>query len=189
MWIELILTPSDCTEFVASITPMSLDLGAPDRVLVIGRPHDIELVPDKGIRLRTESHVVWTVAGLRVPIHARVASLLVAPAIERRNGRDALVLRVRVEKLDVSVLPDFIDVTVLHRINDKLGKHDDALVWRFSEMLDRRFRLPPRVESADAIETHVRWGKLRIAEEGIALAISVDAHAVKVGPPIANAAE
>jgi len=189
MWIELILTPRDCIDFVASITPMALDLGAPDRALVIGRPTGVELVPEKGIRLRTAGHVIWTLAGLRLPIHARVASLLVAPAVETREGREALVLRVRVEKLDVSVLPEFMDVTVLHRINDMLAKHDDALVWRFSEMLGRRFRLPERVESADAVDTHVRWGKLKISEGGIALAISVEAHAVKVGPPIASAAE
>lgn len=189
MWIELILTPRDCVDFVASVTPLSLELGAPDRVLVIGRPNDVEVVPDKGLRLRTASHVVWTVAGLRLPIRARVASLLLEPAVEQRNGRDALVLRVRVEKLDVNVLPDFIDVTVLHRINDRLAKHDDALVWRFSEMLDRRLGLPSRIESANAVDFHARWGKLKITEAGIALAISLEAHAVKGGPPSADAAE
>lgn len=179
MWIELILSPRDCADFVASITPMTLELGGPDRVLVIGRPNSVELVPDKGLRLRTASHVVWNVAGLRVPIHARVASLLLAPAVESKNGRDALVVRVRVEKLDVNVLPYFVDETVLHRVNDMLGKHDDALVWNFGETLERRLRLPRRIESADAIETHERWGKLRITEQGIALAISIEARGVK----------
>ena len=190
MWIEVILTPRDCTDFVASITPMSLELGNPERLLVVGRPESLELVPEKGLRLRAASHVIWSVAGLRLPIHARVASLLLQPTIEPRNGRDALIVRVRVEKLDVSVLPEFMDVTVLHRINDMLAKHDDALVWRFGEMLDRKLRLPKRIESADAVELHTRWGKLKITEGGLALAISLDAHAVKPGAlAAADAAE
>lgn len=190
MWIEAILTARDCADFVASITPLSFDLGSPDRMLVIERPKDVEIVAQKGLRLRTAGHVVWTVAGLRVPISARIASLLLAPTIESKNGRDALALKVRVEKLDVNVLPDFIDETVLHRINDMLAKHDEALVWRFTKTLSRYIRLPQRIESAEGVDLQAKWGQLKITEEGIALAISLHATAVKSGPKAtAHAAE
>ena len=92
----------------------------------------------------TAGSVLWSVAGVKVPVKFRVASLLLTPSIEQRDGRDALALRARIEKLDVKVLPDFVDDTVLHRINDALAKADEVLVWRFSKMFDRQLSLPKR---------------------------------------------
>ena len=178
MWIEAILTPRDCSDFVESITPLTVDLGQ-DRMLVVARPRRVELVPDKGLRVQTVGHVVWTVAGVKLPVNIRVASLLLTPSIEKREGRDALGLRVRVEKLDFSVLPDFIDETVLHRINDVLSKHDDALVWRFPRTFDHFVALPKRVESATGVDIHTRWGKVRVTESALVLAVSFDVRAVR----------
>jgi hypothetical protein len=178
MWIEAILTPRDCTDFIASITPLTVDLGM-GRMLVVSRPRRVELVPDKGLRVQTVGHVVWTVAGVKLPVNIRVASLLLTPSIEKRDGRDALGFRVRVEKLDFTVLPDFIDETVLHRINDVLGKHDDALVWRFPQTFDRYVALPPRIESACGVDIRTRWGHVRITESALVLAVSFDMRAVR----------
>jgi hypothetical protein len=186
MWIEAILTPRDCTDFIGSITPLSVDLGM-DRRLVVARPRRVELVPDKGLRVQTVGHVVWTVAGVKLPVNIRVASLLLTPSIEKRDGRDALGFRLRVEKLDFSVLPDFIDETVLQRINDVLGKHDDILVWRFPHTFDRYLSLPKRIESASGVEIHTRWGKVRITESALVLAVSFDVRAVRA--ETLNAAE
>ena len=186
MWIEAILTPRDCADFIASITPLTVDLGM-DRMLVVARPRRVELVPDKGLRVQTVGHVVWTVAGVKLPVNIRVASLLLTPTIEKRDGRDALGLRLRVEKLDFSVLPDFIDETVLHRINDVLGKHDETLVWRFPHTFDRYVGLPKRIESATGIEVHTRWGKVRVTESALVLAVSFDVRAVRA--ETLNAAE
>lgn len=177
MWIEAILTPRDCTDFIGTITPLRVDLGG-DRMLVVAPPRRVELVPDKGLRLQTAGHVVWTIAGVKVPVSIRIASLLLTPSIEQREDRDALTFRARVERLDVRVLPDFIDETVLQRINDTLAKHDEVLVWRFSKTFDRRFALPKRIESQAAIEVHTKWGQVRITESALVLAVSLDVRAV-----------
>lgn len=181
MWIEVILTARDCGEFVQSITPLKIELGSPDRLLVIGRPTRIELVAKKGLRLLTAGHVVFTVAGVHVPVNARIASLLLTPTIEKRDGGDALSLRCRVEKLDVNVLPDFIDATVIHRVNDMLAEHDDKVVWRFAKALERHFTLPKQIESASAIDTHTNWGKVKITDKALVFAVSLDVRAVRSG--------
>jgi hypothetical protein len=177
MWIEAILTPRDCTDFVGSITPLKVGLGG-ERMLIVEPPRRVELVPDKGLRLQTAGNVIWTVAGVKVPVKFRVASLLLTPSIEQRDGRDALALRARIEKLDVKVLPDFVDDTVLHRINDALAKADEVLVWRFSKMFDRQLALPQRIESSSAIDVHSRWGQVRITESALVIAVSLDVRAV-----------
>jgi hypothetical protein len=179
VWIEIVLGARDCADLVASITPLTLQLGGPDRVLVIQPPEQVEIVPDKGLRLRVAGHVVWTALGVRLPIRARVASLLVTPAIVQVDGHDALGVRLRVEKLDVDALPDFVDETVVHRINDTLARYDDALVWAFARTLDRQLRLPARVASAASVDLHVKWGHLKITEGAMTLAISLGARAVK----------
>ncbi len=177
MWIEAILTPRDCTDFVGSITPLKVGLGG-ERMLVVEPPGHAELVPDKGLRLETAGSVLWTVAGVKVPVKIRIASLLLTPSIESRDGRDALVFRARVEKLDMKVLPDFVDDTVLHRINDALAKADEVLVWRFSKMFDRQLALPQRIESSSAIDVRSRWGQVRITESALVIAVSLDVRAV-----------
>jgi len=175
VWIEIVLGTRDCADFVASLTPLTLELGGPDRVLVVEPPEDVEIVADKGLRMSAAGHVVWTALGMKLPLRARVGSLLVTPAIVKVDERDALGLRVRVEKLDVGVFPG----TVLHRINDMLAKYDDALVWPFARTLDRRVRLSSRVLSADAVDVHVKWGHVKITEGAMALAISIEARAGK----------
>jgi hypothetical protein len=82
---------------------------------------------------------------------------------------------------------DFIDETVLHRINDVLGKHDDTLVWRFPRTFDRHVSLPKRIESATGIDVRTRWGKVRVTESALVLAVSFDVRAV--GAETLHAAE
>ncbi len=185
MWIEAILTESDCARFIDTITPLTVDLGSSGRALVVSRPSHVEIVPTRGLRLTAAGHVSWTFGSLKLPLSIRVGSLLLAPTVEKRDGRDALCFRARVERLDMRALPDRIDATILHRINDALARHDEALVWPFCDALDRRFRLPRRVESADAVDVHARWGEVRITSSALVLAVSFDAHAA----PIAHAAE
>jgi hypothetical protein len=177
LWIEAILTNHDCAEFIASITPLTIELDGPGRVLVVDPPTHVELVPTKGLRLAAAGHVSWSLGSLKLPVHVRVGSLLLTPTVETIYGRDALCFRVRVEHLDVKALPDFIDETLIHRINDTLARHDDMLVWRFAEALDRHVILPRRVESTDAVDIRVKWGELRITASALVLAMSLDVHA------------
>jgi hypothetical protein len=179
MWIEAILTPRDCADFIGSMTPLMVNIDGPDRVLFVARPKRIEIVPNKGLRLTTAGHVSWMVAGLRVPVTVRIASLLLTPSIESRRGLDTLCFRARVEQLDFKILPDFVDSTLVHRVNDALAKLDEVMVWRFSERLDYHYTLPKRVESADAIDIHVRWGRVKITHEALVLALSFDVRATR----------
>ena len=173
MWIETILTARDCADFVASITPLRVDLGE-DRALVIERPKTVEIVPDKGLRLQTAGYVAWKVARMKVPVAFRVASLLLQPSVEKRKGRDALCFRARIEELDVKVLPNFADESLLDRINDRLAEQDDLLVWRFVERLDFHMAMPERIESPHAIHIRTKWGQVKITAEALVLAISLE---------------
>ncbi len=176
MWIEAIVTEADCVDFVRSMTPLEVDLDGPNRRLVVSRPKRIELVPRKGLRLVTTGHVLWSIAGVHLPIKVRVASLMLMPTISKDKR---LSLQARVEKLDVKVLPDFIDHSILHHINELLAKYDDTLSWKFGEMFTHKFPLPKAVGSAEAIAVRTNWGKAKITADAIVLAVSFDVRATK----------
>lgn len=176
MWIEAIVTEADCVDFVRSMTPLEVELDGPNRVLVVSRPKRIELVPRKGLRLVTTGHVLWSVAGVHLPIKVRVASLLLTPTISKDKR---LSLQARVEKLDIKVLPDFVDASILHRVNELLAKYDDTLSWKFGDTLSHKFPLPKAVGSAEAIVLRTNWGKAKITASAIVLAVSFDVLATK----------
>ena len=178
MFIEAVLTEQDCADFLASLTPLKVDLGGPDRCLVIERPSKVEIVPDEGLRLQAAGHVTWTVVGVKVPINARIASLMLSPTVEKRDDRDALCFRARIEQLDVKALPSFVDSSVVKHINRALADQDEVLVWRFGEKLNFHIAAPKRIESANTVHARQKAGTMKITADAIVFALTVEMRAV-----------
>jgi hypothetical protein len=178
MWIEAILSHEDLTTLVAQLLPLDLHLGdaGTDPDLHLSDLAKVELVENQGLRVECRAEIRWSVLGVDVPITVDSLALLLVPSIVKRSGRDALAFRVRLAELDLAWLPSALDATIRERVNRELKEKHLHLTWNFSETLSHVFRLPNAVRPIDALELEVAWGKVRVTNEALVMAVSFHGH-------------
>jgi hypothetical protein len=100
-----------------------------------------------------------------------VTPLILAQA----DGGEKLAFKLRLDQVDFSLLPAFLDKTVVDHINQELEAKHVELAWDFSKTLSHVFELPPEFASVSGIELKVAWGKVRTTVDTLVLAISFHA--------------
>ena len=179
MWIQALLTPNQLVNSLAGLFPLQilLDGTDPDRFLRVERPTRVTTT-HAGIRLDTSACMQWDVIGIKVPLVMRHLVLTLIPSIAQREGEDALVLSLRLDDADLSVVPEFVETPLLQRVNEELAKEGAQIVWRFTHTLDFHFTLPDRIVGAPRLHLFAHQGATRISDEGIVLAahFRVEAH-------------
>src|SRR5580704_18352473 len=161
MWIEAILTRDDFVKALNDLCPLQIRLGHGGS-LVVSEPNAIELVQGVGLRTTVTAAIHWPVLGVSFPITVRAVTLEVMPLIlAREDGSEKLAFKLRLDQLDFSLLPSFLDQTVVDRINEELEARHVELAWDFMRTLSHVFELPAELASARGIELKVAWGKVR----------------------------
>jgi hypothetical protein len=179
MWLQALFTPADLERILCEITPIqvALDERSPDRYLWLDRPSHVETTADQGIRIVTTARLQWDVLGIAVPVTLDDMNLLLAPSIVRRDGKDALAFSARVERVDLPVIPGFLEGSIVLSINEALASERAQLLWHFMDTLDFHFRLPDAIEPPRQLHLYARWGALRMSAEGVAVAASFSLNA------------
>jgi hypothetical protein len=175
MWIEAILTREDLAKMLDDICPLHIRIGKGGS-LVVSEPHGVELMPEVGLRLTVTVEVEWPILGVAVPLTVRAVTLHVTPLIlAQADGGEKLAFKLRLDQVDFSLLPAFLDKTVVDHINQELEAKHVELAWDFSRTLSHVFELPPELASVSGIELKVAWGKVRTMGDTLVLAISFHA--------------
>jgi hypothetical protein len=174
MWLQATLTARDLHDALDKITPLRipLDNDDPDRCLWLGKPTEVALREHEGVTLSTRGQVRWEVAGITVPITLRTLSVVLAPAVEKIDGEDALTFTLRVTEADLSAVPAFVEGTILSRVNEALARPQSKLIWRFLQTLDFNFALPEKLEPRRHMSLFARWGEARVTDEALHLVVS-----------------
>jgi hypothetical protein len=188
MWVETIFSREDLTGLLEELMPAKMRLGDPkdDAWLALFDLGEVVLVPQTGLRVTCKAKLRWDVAGIAIPVTLHSLTVLLRPLILKRATGDVLSFALEIEHADLANVPEFIDLKITERVNRELAKQD--LAWDFTTALSRFVPLPPRVEPIDAIDLKVAWGKLRIDENALVIAVSFHAHLLREGesrPPIA----
>jgi len=178
MWLEAILSREDLVAVVEQLVPLKIRLDVNDeekdddegRFLVLHDPSEVTLVPDVGLRLVCKASVRWPVFRIRVPVNVKSLTVILKPAIERRDGHDALAFGLHVEHADLAGLPPMIDAHITEKINEALAK--ETIAWDFAKTLSHAFNLPPVLEDLSAFELVVLGGKVKITDEALGLAVA-----------------
>jgi hypothetical protein len=184
MWIEAILSHDDLSSFFARLLPLDVRLGDdgdadPElRLLDLAR---VELVENQGIRVECKAELRWPVLGIDVPIQVESLALLLSPSVVKRSGRDALAFRLQLAELDIAWVPAAFDATIQEKANRELKERQRQLTWNFSETLSHVFDLPSTVRPIDGLGLEVAWGKVRVTNEALVMAISFHAHLHREG--------
>ncbi len=170
MWIEAILARDDLAKAVQEFCPLRINIGRDGSVLLL-EPRDIELVADVGLRMTVTTEIHWPVLGIQVPVSVRAATLEVRPEIVQNAGGDTLSFKLRLDAVDIAVLPAFVDWGIVDLVNEQLQAKHVELSWRFAETLSHTFDLPEALASARALDLRAASGRVKVTSEALALAV------------------
>jgi hypothetical protein len=175
MWLQAILTADDLMHALHELTPtrIQLDEDDPSRSLHLDPPSEVRFRDGEGALVRTSATLKWDVVGITVPVVLRTVEVLLIPTIEQdAGGNDLLTLQAKLEALDLSALPGFVEDKLRTRINQALERPSAFVRWRFTRTLDFKFHLPDSVTPTRELRLSARWGALRVSEQGFAMAAS-----------------
>ncbi len=179
MWVEAVLSRDDLKALIAQVLPLKIQIhpeSAPDQYIELASATNLALVADEGLRMTTQARIHWPVLGIAVPITIDPLSVIIRPRVTKTPEGDALSFAMEIERADFSGLLALGDHAITHKINSELAKEDVGLAWAFAAMLSHRFDLPPMLAPFDAVALNVAWGKVRVTDEAMVMAISFHAQ-------------
>jgi hypothetical protein len=175
MWIQATLSKADLAGVTEKLCPLRIRIGE-DGFVVLSEPRDLELAADVGLRMTVTLEIHWPVLGIQLPVSVRSATLHVRPEIGKTPKGEALTFKLRLDDVDVSILPAFVDRKIVDMVNAELEAKHIQLSWGFTETLSHLFELPDALLSAGALDLHATAGRVKIAGEAVAFAVLFEAR-------------
>jgi hypothetical protein len=175
MWVEAILAKDDLVKVTGELCPLRIDLGQ-DGHIVFSEPRELALVPDIGLRITVTVEVHWPVLGIEIPLSVRSATLDVKPVVLDTPDGSHLTFKLRLEDVDFSLLPDFVDRGIVDLVNEGLEAKHVELAWGYTRTLSHVFELPEALASVRALDLRASEGRVKITGEALALAVLFEAR-------------
>jgi hypothetical protein len=174
MWVEAILSRDDLTRILGEALPVAVQLGdaSAHHSLALYEPEAVTLVADRGLRLVCKARLHWPVLGIELPIVLHTLTVDLRPEIGRHDGHDALFFRVEIAESDVAGVPAILDRAIAQAINARLEETRGALKWDFTKTLSGVLGLPAILDPLEGFALEVAWGKIRVTDEAVILAVS-----------------
>jgi hypothetical protein len=171
MWVEAILSKDDLEKTLTDFCPLRIALGD-DGSIQISDPRNMQLVPERGLRMSVTVEVHWPILGITVPVSIRLATLELRPEILKKPEGETLTFRLQLDDVDISIVPAIFDRGIVDLVNKELDAKHVELSWAFPKTLSHVFELPAALASARAIDLRVAWGNVKISSEALVLAVS-----------------
>jgi hypothetical protein len=181
MWLEAIVSLEDFQALAAELLPVRVQLGAADsdHYLFLSAASQVSLVEGRGLRVVCSAQIRWPVLGMDIPINVDSLTVMLEPSVPSESGE--LLVGVQLEHADVAWVPSVLDKKIVAAINDALNQKNAELVWRFDTALSHEFALPEMLQPVRALGLKAGWGKVRVTDEAVVLAISFHARALGAG--------
>ncbi|MBV9946181.1 MAG: hypothetical protein JOZ69_04975 [Myxococcales bacterium] len=181
MWLEAVLSRDDLERVLRQFAPAVIRLGDAG-TLTLEEPTEVALVPERGLRVVCPAKLHWPVLGIGVPVAMRALVVVLSPVVEAPDGTEALVFKLHIEHVDVTLLPQFIDDKVTARVNEELARKHLELSWRYPVTLGHDFALPDSLASAASIGLRVAAGTIRVTEHAVRFAITFATQVARRAP-------
>ena len=175
MWLEAVIAKEDLVVVLNQLLPVKLHLDdddKTDRWIYLDRATEIELIPEKGLRVACPAQIMWSVASVNVPIKLHTLQVLLRPEIVTKQRGDILVFNLELEEADFKGIPGLVDGAIMKTVNGALAKQE--LAWDFTKTLTNTVKMPKLLDPIESLSINIGWGKRRIDAEALVLAISVN---------------
>jgi hypothetical protein len=187
MLLLAIIEKDELATLVRSMTPLRIAIdGRRGRSVTLREPDLVELVPDRGLRLRGDAHIMWDVAGVGLGVRVQAWQVLLIPKVApapsgNAGGRRVLLLEPLVEELDLKLVPSFLDDKLASAIRDGIAQAQGRLAWDFARALTKRVPLPAeRMETGGAplhaLQLEATDGMVAISDRELRLAVRYEAR-------------
>lgn len=147
------------------LMPMKVDLGSDEegaRWVRLSNPRELEFLQDDRLSLSLTAEICWPVPVLPDVYHIKKVDALLKPDIERSPEGACFVTTLKLESLDVSLLPEFLDTLIVKQINKALDQSSARLAWHYSQELGLTIALPEWMEDASRLDIQAREGDVRV---------------------------
>lgn len=175
MWLEAIIAKEDLVVVLNQILPVKIHLDdddKTDRWIFLDRATDIDLIPEKGLRLACPAEIMWSLASVHVPIKLHMLQVLLRPEIVTKPTGDILVFNLELEEADFRGIPGLVDGAIIKTVNSALAKQE--LAWDFTKTLTNTVKMPKLLDPISSLSINIGWGKRRVDAEALVLALSVN---------------
>ncbi len=181
MWVEVILAQEDLTTLFGQLMPLTIHFGGKDQYLSLSDLREVKLVPDTGLRLSCKAKVCWPVLGIALPIPLHSLIVLLEPHVVRTEEGDILVFKLHIEHADFAGIPTAIDERITEKVNKELAARELDLSWNFARTLSRTVDLPRALRPVDSLDLRLAWGKVKVTDEAMVMAVSFHAKLSRAG--------
>jgi hypothetical protein len=177
MQLSAVLSRDELAHVIGELAPLDVELSRrPRRVLSIGRPSLVELVPGAGLRVSGDARLTWDVAGVSVPVTIRTWRVMLVPRIDVRDDGHVLAFDPKIESLDVSNVPGFVAAGVIGSLEAAMAGKRDGLAWAFGRRLGVRKMLSERVSPPSRLDLVPAGGEVEVTASSVRLTIELEAH-------------
>ncbi len=188
MFLEALLTRDELHARLEEAFPFLIRVGDPSagHTLAFTDLAEVELVAGVGLHIMCKARVHWPVLGIDVPVVLQSLRLVVIPRMKPGPLCDVLTFHVAIEHAGVPIIPDAIEHEVIVAINRRLANEHAEATWDFATLFGHVLPLPKMIEPLDAALLRATWGRLRVTNEAIVIAVSVHAAILRqlgIAPP------
>lgn len=177
MQLCAVLSRDELAHVIEEIAPLDVELSRrPRRILSLARPNLVDLVAGAGLRVRSSARLTWDVAGVSVPVSVRTCQVLLVPAVEIRDGAHALVFEPRIEQLDITNVPGFVEEAITGALEGTLATKRDKLTWPFGRRLALRKMLPERISPPTRFDLAPSGGEVTVTATEMRLSMELGAR-------------
>ena len=177
MLLSAVVTRDELALLVESITPLRVVIDERrGRSMTVTRPHAIELVPGRGLRIRGAAQMSWDIAGVGIPVTLQSWQVLVAPRIATRGGSQVLAFEPVLENVDLKRVPGIVGDRIVEAVQKGLAQYGNKLAWNLARALSRRWALSTRIVPSRAFALTVADSSVEITAEQLRLTVRLDAR-------------
>jgi hypothetical protein len=171
MQLEATVSRDDLCAVLDQFVPLKIRLGESGGLALEG-PISVALTPKSGILVSCSGTLEWPILGMTVPATMRSLVLRIAPGVAVRNGADALVFELQIERADVALLPAALESRLIPLVNEELAKKHVELSWNFGKTLSHTFALPAALESAKSLGLRVIGADVTVTAGAVTFCVS-----------------
>lgn len=190
MLISVVLSFDELEELVHQLAPIRIHIGPSDEVtrcVELESPHNIHLVPGKGLHVEASGQIEYDVLGISFSAKISTIRLLIEPRIEvrpaeRAEGSPVLLFSIHIQGGGLRLVPSLIDQSIIKRVNEVLTPDATKMLWEFPETLTQSFSLPQRLQPLDAFLVESGRGQVEITDEEVTFSVSLDANLTRNEP-------
>jgi hypothetical protein len=175
MWVEAIVAKEDLAKVIGELCPLRITIGGDGSVL-LSDPREVALLEGIGLQMTVTAEIHWPVLGVQIPVSIRAATLEVKPEILETPERSSLTFRLKLDNVDIAILPALIDRGIVDLVNKELAAKHVELAWGFIDTLSHVFDLPEALASVRALDLRATGGRVKVTPEALALAVLFEAR-------------